>query len=90
MNWLQVASAVMMILMAGAPYTKEFQAFDCNNASAPVMQYSLLDPEPCSNMQRLHAIERELQGEIVQIKKERLIQVTRCRVYKTITSQYCG
>jgi hypothetical protein len=29
-------------------------------------------------MEKLHAIERELYGEIVQIKKERLVQVT-CR-----------
>jgi hypothetical protein len=84
MNWLQVA--VMMILAARAPCTKAFQAFDCNNASTPVMQYSLLDPEPCGNMQKSHAIERDLQMEIVQIKKERLVQVTRCRVYKTIIS----
>jgi hypothetical protein len=67
MNWLQ--AAVMMILAAGAPCGKAFQAFDCNNASAQVMQYSLLDPEPCSNMQKSHAMERDLQGEIVQIKK---------------------
>jgi hypothetical protein len=87
-NWLQ--AAVMMILAAVAPCGKAFHAFDCNNASAPVMQYSLLDPEPCGNMQKLHAVERYLQGEIVQIKKERLVQVTRCQVYETITSQYCG
>jgi hypothetical protein len=51
----------------GGPCTKAFQAFDCNNESAPVEQYSLLDPEPCGNMQKSHVIERELQGEIVQI-----------------------
>ena len=65
-------------------------AYDCNNASAPVEQYSLLDPEPCGNMQKVHAIERDLQGEIVQIKKERLVQVTRCQVFETVTSQFCG
>ncbi len=89
-NWLQVASAVMMILAAGALCAKAFQAFNCNNASAPVEQYSLLDPEPCGNLQKLHTIKRELQGEIMQIQKEQLIKVTRCWVYETITLQYCG
>ncbi len=48
-------------------------------------QYSLLDPEPC---REVHAIERELYGEIVQIKKEWLAQVTRCTTTQTI-SQSC-
>jgi hypothetical protein len=38
----------------------------------------------------LHAIERELYGEILQIKKERLVQVTRCTATQTIKSVYCG
>jgi hypothetical protein len=29
-------------------------------------------------MEKVHAVERELYREIVQIKKERLVQVTRC------------
>jgi hypothetical protein len=37
----------------------------------------------------VHAIERELYGEIVQIKKERLVQVTRCTASQTIKSAYC-
>jgi hypothetical protein len=51
-NWLQIVLAVMAILMAWAPCTKAFQAFDCNNASPPVKQYLLLDPEPYGNMQK--------------------------------------
>jgi hypothetical protein len=41
-------------------------------------------------MEKVHAIERELYGEIVQIKKERLVQVTRCTGTQTIKSVYCG
>ncbi len=36
------------------------------------------------------AIERELYGEIVRIKTERLVQVTRCTATQTIKSVYCG
>jgi hypothetical protein len=61
---------MMLVMLAGLP--------DCNNQSSQIEQYSLLDPEPCGNMEKVHAIERELYGEIVQIKKERLVQVTRC------------
>ena len=41
-------------------------------------------------MEKVHAIERELYGEIVQIKKEWLVQVTRCTATQTIKSVYCG
>jgi hypothetical protein len=50
----------------------------------------LLDPEPCGNMDKVHAIERELYGEIVQIKKEQLVQVTTCIASQVIKSAYCG
>ncbi len=36
--------------LAGAPRIYGFQAYDCNNASAPLEQYSLLEPEPCPDM----------------------------------------
>jgi hypothetical protein len=82
---------VMAVLLAvGATRATAFKAFDCNNGSAPIEQYSLLDPEPCGNMQKVHAVERDLHGEIVQIKKERLVQVTKCTVFETITSTFCG
>jgi hypothetical protein len=61
-----------------------------NNQSAQIEQYSLLDPELCGNMDKVHAIERELYGEIVQIKKEWLVQVTRCTASQTVKSAYCG
>jgi hypothetical protein len=56
----------------------------CNNASAPLEQYSLLEFEPCPDMLKQHELERNLEGEIVQLKKERLIHTTRCQVYETI------
>jgi hypothetical protein len=81
---------VMAVLLAvGATRATAFKAFDCNNGSAPIEQYSLLDPEPCGNKQKVHAVERDLHGEIVQIKKERLVQVTKCIVFETITSTFC-
>jgi hypothetical protein len=55
-----------------------------------IEQYSLLDPELCGNMDKVHTIERELYGEIVQIKKERLVQVTRWMATQTIKLTYCG
>jgi hypothetical protein len=41
-------------------------------------------------MEKVHAIKRELYGEIVQIKKEQLVQVTRCTASQTVKSAYCG
>jgi hypothetical protein len=41
-------------------------------------------------MEKVHAIERELYGEIVHIKKEGLVRVTRCTATQTIKWTYCG
>ncbi len=81
---------MMLLMLAGLPGCVAFRTFDCNSQSSQIEQYSLLDPEPCGNMEKVHAIERELYGEIVQIKKERLVQVTRCMATETITTQHCG
>ncbi len=35
-----------------------FKVYDCNYGSAPIEQYLLLDPEPCGDMQNVHAIKR--------------------------------
>jgi hypothetical protein len=75
---VQVMMTMMLIMLAGLPECTAFRAYDCNNQSSQIEQYSLLDPEPCGKMKKVHAFERELYGEIVQIKKERLVQVTRC------------
>jgi hypothetical protein len=40
--------------------------------------------------EKVHAFERDLYGEIVHIKKERLVQVTRCMASQTVKSTYCG
>jgi hypothetical protein len=82
--------AMTLVMLAGMPGCTAFRAFDCNNQSARIAQYSLLDPEPSGNMEKLHPIERDLYGKIVQIKKERLVQVTRCTASQTVKSTYCG
>jgi hypothetical protein len=75
-NSMRVMMTMMMLMLAGLPECVAFRAFHCNSQSSQIEQYSLLDPEPCGNMEKVHAIERDLYGEIVQIKKERLVQVT--------------
>jgi len=69
---------------------KGSEPFDCNNASNPVEHYSLLEPGPCPDVMRTYQLERMREGEIVQMKKERLLPVVRCHVVETIQSQYCG
>jgi hypothetical protein len=90
MNSLLVMMTMMLFMMAGLPEFTAFRAYNCNNQSSQIEQYSLLDPEPYGNMEKVHAIERELYREIVQIKKKRLVQVTRCMATQTIKSVYCG
>jgi hypothetical protein len=87
---LRVMTTMMLFMLAVLPECAAFRAYDCNNQSSQIEQYSLLNPEPCGNMEKVHAIERELYGEIIQIKKERLVQVTRCTATQTIKSVYCG
>ncbi len=87
---MRAMMTMMLLMLAGLPECVALRAFDCNSQSSQIEQYSLLDPEPCDNMEKVHAIERELYGEIVQIKKERLVQVTRCTATQTIKTAYCG
>ncbi len=89
-NSLRVMMTMMLFMLAGLPECTAFRAYYCNNQSSQIEQYSLLDPEPRGNMEKVHAIERVLFGEIVQTKKERLVQVTRCTATQTIKSVYCG
>ena len=51
---------MMLLMLAGLPECAAFRAYDCNSQSSLIEQYSLLDPEPCGNMEKVHAIEREL------------------------------
>ncbi len=57
MNGLRVMMTMMLLMMAGLPECAAFRAYDCNNQSSQIEQYSLLDPEPCGNMEKVHAIE---------------------------------
>ncbi len=82
--------AMLTASLAGLAGVDGFQAYDCSNSSNPVDMYSLLDPEPCPDVAMDHVVERMLHGEIVQMKRERLIRITRCHVVKSIMSQYCG
>jgi hypothetical protein len=45
------------LMLTGAPRIYGFQAYDCNNASAPLEQYSLLEPEPCPDMLKQHELD---------------------------------
>ncbi len=87
---IQRVMTLLALMLTGAPRIYGFQAYDCNNASAPLEQYSLLEPEPCPDMLKQHELERNLEGEIVQLKNERLLHTTRCQVYETIQTQFCG
>jgi hypothetical protein len=81
--------AMMLILLTRTQETSAFRAYDCNNQSAQLEQYLLLDQEPWGNMEKVLAIEQELYREIVQMEKERVVQVTGCTAAQTIESFYC-
>jgi hypothetical protein len=55
-----------------------FVAYDCMNASNTVEAYSLLAPEECHVTGGEHKVERIVQAEVVQNKRERTINVFRC------------
>ncbi len=54
-------------LMVECWKTLALMAYDCNNQSSMVEQYSLLEPEPCGNMQKVHAIEKDLYSRVQRI-----------------------
>jgi hypothetical protein len=82
--------AMLTALLASLAGVEGFQAYDCSNSSNPVDMYTLVDPEPCPDVAMDHVVERMLHQEIVQMKRERLIRITRCHVVESIMSQYCG
>jgi hypothetical protein len=43
-DYVQVMLTMMLVLLAGMLECTAFQAYDCNNQSAQIEQYSLLDP----------------------------------------------
>jgi hypothetical protein len=79
--------AMLTASLASLAGVEGFQAYDCSNSSNPVDMYSLLDPEPCPDVAMDHVVERMMHGEIVQMKRERLIRITRCHVVESVTSQ---
>jgi hypothetical protein len=85
--------SLSMLLMTGfnvlAP-ASGFVAYDCMNASNTVEAYSLLAPEECHMTGGEHKVKRIVQAEVVQIKRERTINVFRCQVLETLVSHYCG
>jgi hypothetical protein len=82
--------AMLTASLASLPGAEGFRAYDCSNSSNPVEMYLLLDPEPCPDVALDHVVERVLHGEIVQMKRERLVLITRCHVLELVLSQYCG
>ncbi|MFN9901496.1 MAG: hypothetical protein ACK55Z_22475, partial [bacterium] len=50
---MRAMMAMMLLMLAGLPECVAFRAFDCNSQSSQVEQYSLLDPEPCGNMEKV-------------------------------------
>ncbi|MFN9904546.1 MAG: hypothetical protein ACK56F_00285, partial [bacterium] len=82
--------AMLTVSLASLAGVEGFQAYDCTNSSNPVDMNSLLDPEPCPDVAMDHVVERMMHGEIVQMKRERLIRITRCHVVESVMSQYCG
>jgi hypothetical protein len=79
--------AMLTASLASLPGTEGLKAYDCSNSSNPVEMYSLLDPEPCPDVALDHVVERVLHREIVQMKRERLVQITRCHVVESVLSQ---
>jgi hypothetical protein len=59
-----------------------FIAYDCSNNTNVVESYSLLEPDACANMGK--------DGEVAQVKQDRMIPVFRCMVIETLVAQYCG
>jgi hypothetical protein len=82
--------AMLTASLANLPEAEGFKAYYCSNSSNPAEMYSLLDPEPCPDVALDHVVEIVLHGEIVQMKRERLVQITRCHVVESVLSQYCG
>jgi hypothetical protein len=81
--------AMLTASLASMSGVKGFKAYDCSNSSNLVDMYSLLDPEPCPNVAMDHVVEWMLHEEIVQMKRERLIRITRCHVMESVMSQFC-
>jgi len=81
---------MLSIMMVSIPAVDAFVAYNCANGSNPVIPYSLLEPELCALTGVDLKFERTLNGEIIQMRRERIITVQRCTVMESTFSQYCG
>jgi len=81
---------MLSLMMLSIPAADAFVAYNCANGSNPVIPYSLLEPEPCALTGVDLKFERTLNGEIIQMRRERIISVQRCTVMESTFSQYCG
>jgi len=81
---------MLSLMMVSIPAVDAFVAYNCANGSNPVIPYSLLEPEPCALTGVDLKFERTLNGEIIQMRRERIITVQRCTVMESTFSQYCG
>jgi hypothetical protein len=82
--------AMLTAFLADLPGAEGFKAYYCGNSSNPVEMYSLMDPEPCPDVALDPVVERVLHGEIVLMKRERLVRIAGCHVVESVLSQYCG
>ncbi len=78
--------AMLTASLASMSGVEGFKAYNCSNSSNLVDMYSLLDPETFPNEAMDHVVEWMLHGEIVQMKSERLIRITRCHVVESVMS----
>ncbi len=63
-----------------------FTAYDCSDQGNIVESYSLLEPDVCANSGKDGEVETTVDGEIVQVKQDRMIPVFRCTVIETLTA----
>jgi hypothetical protein len=85
--WLMM---ILGIIGEQGKLTEAFTAYDCSNRSNVVESYSLLEPDACAVSDKTGEVEMAANGEIVQMKQDRIIPIFRCQVIKTIVSHYCG
>lgn len=80
----------MWVIFLFIPTSLAFTAYDCSNLSSAAVSYSLLDPAPCPDYFSAFAYQRRVNTEVVQVIRERIVPITRCRVLRSSFMQYCG
>jgi hypothetical protein len=85
--WLMM---ILGIIGEQGKLTEAFTAYNCSNRSNVVESYLLLEPDACAVSDKTGEVEMAANGEIVQMKQDRIIPIFRCQVIETIVSQHCG